>query len=121
MFPINQCQKIKIAQGFIYLGPSNERQSVGYLELNPKTSLTLHTRPAVEKLTQVKGKCDMIVFDGGNKPVNVGGRIVLLNEEGKLVMKPDTLHIHSNPYDEKSLTYWDFDGDIREIIEAIRK
>ena len=56
MQPIEECQKIKLPQGAIYLGNSDEKRSVGYLELSPHTSLTLHNRPAIEKLTQVKNK-----------------------------------------------------------------
>lgn len=115
MFPIKKCEKIYLLQGVIYLGPSNENRSVGYLELNPHSSLTLHNRPAVEKLTQVKNKCTMIVF-WDKKP------LITLNEGNTLIIAPaNTWHIHVNPFNEISLTYWDFDGDIRNIIQNIRK
>jgi hypothetical protein len=115
MFDINKCQKVTLPQGAIYLGPSDEHKSVGYLELNPHTSLTLHNRPAIENLTQIKGKSNMVVYDSQD------GRTVSLKEGDTLSIQPaGTWHIHVNPYDEVSLTYWDFDGDIREIIDAIR-
>src|SRR3990167_1593102 len=110
MYSISECQKILLPQGAIYIGRSNKNQSVGYVELNPHTSLTLHNRPAVEKLTQVKNKCVMVIF--WEKPT-----LVTLNEKDSVTIKPkDTWHIHSNPFDKISLTYWDFDGDIRDII-----
>ena len=117
MHKIEKCQRIKIDQGFFYLGPSDKERSVGYLELNPKTSLTLHNRTTgIEKLTQVKGICSMIVYDSDK------GRIVKLGKEDELEIKPvGTWHIHCNPYNKISLTYWDFAGDIESIIEAIRK
>ena len=116
MFNINKCEKIRLPQGAIYLGPSDEKKSVGYLELNPHTSLTLHTRPAVEKLIQVNGKCNMLVYKKEQ------GETFILNERDTLVIEPaGTYHIHVNPYDKISLTYWDFDGDIRGIIKEIRK
>lgn len=114
MYDIAKCQKIVIPQGAIYLGPSNKEKSVGYLELKPHTSLTLHNRPAVEHLTQVKNKCEMVVF-WNKKPVTA------LNEGNRLVIKPaGTWHIHVNPYNQASLTYWSFDGDIRGIIKTIK-
>ncbi len=117
MYKIEKCQKVKVDQGFFYLGPSNKERSVGYLELNPKTSLTLHNRTTgIEKLTQVKEICSMIIYDLEE------GRIIKLNEKDELEIKPvGTWHIHCNPYDKISLTHWDFDGDIRNIIEAIRR
>ena len=117
MYDIKDCQKIKIDQGFFYLGPSDKEKSVGYLELMPKTSLVLHNRTAgIEKLTQINGSCSMIVYRLNED------KIVKLNEKDGLEIKPaGTWHIHCNPYDKISLTYWDFSGDIRSIIEAIRK
>jgi quercetin dioxygenase-like cupin family protein len=115
MFPIEKCQKISLSQGAIYLGPSNKKQSVGYLELNPHTSLALHNRPAIEKLTQVKGIFSMVIFDEEK------GKVVTMNEGDYLEIKPkNTWHIHVNPSNEVALQYWDFDGDITDIIENIR-
>ena len=117
MYDINKCQKIKIDQGFFYLGSSDKERSVGYLELNPKTSLALHNRPTgIEKLTQIKESCSMIIYDSDE------GRVVKLNAKDEIEIKPAGIwHIHCNPYDKISLTYWDFAGDIMNIIEAIRK
>ena len=115
MFDIAKCEKVTIEQGFLYLGPSNKQQSIGYLELNPKTSLPLHHRPATEKLTQVKGKSVMVIFD------SLQGKTVLLDVGNTVTMEPNTWHIHANPFAETSLTYWDFDGNITHIIASIRK
>ena len=115
MYDINKCQKINLPQGAIYLGPSDENKSVGYLELNPYTSLTLHNRPATEKLTQVKGMSNMVIFNDEKGETNV------LKVENTITINPTIWHIHANPYNETSLTYWDFEGDIREIINTIRK
>lgn len=115
MFDINKCQRITLPQGAIYLGPSDEKKSVGYLELNPHTSLSLHNRPATENLTQVKGRSNMVTYSQEN------GKTLLLNEGEKLTIDPHVWHIHANPYNEISLTYWDFDGDIKKIINNIRQ
>ncbi|MBU0707360.1 hypothetical protein KKG41_03235 [Patescibacteria group bacterium] len=117
MQDISKCQKVPIDQGAFYLGESTEEKSVGYLELKPNTSLMLHNRlGGIENLTQVKGSCAMIVFD---KPEGTNHK---LEEGDKLSIEPEGVwHIHVNPFDEQSLTYWHFEGDIRKIIESIRK
>ena len=117
MFDINKCQKIEIDQGAFYLGESDEEKSVGYLELKPHSSLILHNRwGGIENLTQVKGICVMVVF---NKKE---GTNHLLNEKDTLKIEPEGVwHIHANPTDKTSLSYWHFEGDITKIIENIRK
>lgn len=111
---LSACQKIIIDQGALYLGESNALTSIGYLELNPHTSLTLHNRPAKENLTQIKGKSVIVIFDEEK------GRTHLLSEGDMLSMLPNTWHIHTNPFNEPSLTQWYFEGDISDIINKIR-
>ena len=117
MYPIKKCQKIIIDQGAFYLGLSTKEKSVGYLELKPHSSLTLHNRwGGIENLTQVKGQCVMVVFD---KPK---GTNHLMKLGDKLTIKPEGVgHIHTNPFDKTNLTYWYFNGDIRKVIESIKK
>ncbi len=117
MYDIQKCQKVEIEQGAFYLGESTEEKSVGYLELKPNTSLTLHNRlGGIENLTQVKGSCVMVVFD---MPEGTNHK---LDEADKLKIEPEGVwHIHVNPFDKTSLTYWHFEGDIRNIIDAIKK
>jgi len=117
MYPIKKCQKVKTDQGAFYLGKSTKEKSVGYLELKPNSSLTLHNREGgIESLTQVKGKCVMVVFD------KLEGTNYLMKEEDKFTIKPKGVkHIHTNPFNKTCLTYWHFNGDIRKVIEAIKK
>jgi len=116
MQDINTCQKIRLPQGAIYLGESDKSRSVGYLELHPHTSLTLHNRPTEEVLTQVQGKTSIIEYDEkGNCAEQV-----LKKGEKHTIAPAGKYHIHVNPFKEKSITYWDFPGDITEIIESIR-
>jgi hypothetical protein len=116
MYDIKQCQKVVIGQGIFYLGESTEEKSVGYLELRPHTSLTIHNRVGgIENLTQVNGECVMIVFDtlnGTNHHLKKGDELKLIPEA--------VWHIHSNLFNDTSLTYWHFNGNIRKIIEEIR-
>ena len=117
MFDIKKCQKVEIPQGAFYLGESTKKRSVGYLELKPYTSLTLHNRlGGIENLTQVKGNCVMVIFD------ELEGTNHKLDKGDKLKIEPEGVwHIHANPFNKPSLTYWDFDGDITMIIEKIKK
>jgi hypothetical protein len=117
VFSIEECKKIEIPQGAMYLGESTEKRSVGYLELNPHSSLTLHNRiGGIENLIQVEGSCVMIVFS------NPSGVNYTLNEGDTLRIDPEGVwHIHCNPFEKKSLTYWYFEGDIRHVIDAIVK
>jgi len=117
MLPINHCQKVVSGKATFYFGPSTKEKSVGYLELQPQSSLALHNREGgIETVTQVKGQCVMIIFD---RPQ---GANHLLKTGDKLIIKPKGVrHIHTNPFDKTCLTYWHFDGDIRKVIEAIRK
>jgi hypothetical protein len=114
---IKLCDKFKIKQGAFYFGESNNKYSEGYIELHPYSSLEIHNRTTgIENLTQIKGKCIMIVFN------NLQGTNYLLKKGNKLQIKPKgTWHIHSNPFNKTSLTYWYFEGDIRKIIEHIKK
>ena len=117
MFDIGKCDKVRIEQGAFYLGESTRQKSVGYLELEPHKSLPIHNRlGGIENLTQVKNSCVMILFD---KPE---GTTYRLDEKDTLKIEPEGVwHIHANPYSKRSLTYWHFEGDIRKIIEDIRK
>lgn len=117
IYDINKCDKIKINQGAFYLGESTKEGSVGYIELNPHASLTMHNRiGGIENLLQVKGSCVMVIFD------KINGTNHRLDENDELRIEPEEVwHIHSNPFEEPSLTYWHFNGDIRNIIEGIRK
>ena len=115
-FDLKKCEKIATRQGAFYLGPSDRKRSVGYLKLNPHSSLEMHNRTAaVENLAQVKGRCCMVVFFPS------GTKTFELAAGDRLTIKPaGTWHIHANPFGKPSLTYWEADGDIRKIIEKIR-
>ena len=117
MQDIDTCQKLEIKQGAFYFGESTEKFSEGYLLLNPHSSLEIHNRiGGIENLTQIKGSCVMIVFDSAE------GSLHRLDIQDTLRLEPEGIwHIHSNPFDEDSLTHWYFDGDIRGIIENIKK
>ena len=110
LYPIEKCEVIDLPQGKIYLGHSDEKQSVGYLELNPGKALDKHNRPVDEKLVQIKGTSTM----------KFGEEEVILNKGDIIVIPANKFHVHANDSENVSITYWEFNGDIIEIINKIR-
>ena len=108
-------EKYNLSQGNIMIAFSDKNLSVGTLELNPNQELAKHNRPVLESLFQLKGKCMMKLFeeDGSIKEV-------VLNERESIDIPPLKFHIHSNPFEDNSITFWKASGDITEIIDNIR-
>ncbi len=100
-----------ILQGKIMIAFSDKTLSVGTLELKPKQELARHSRPVLESLFQIRGAC-AIKFDDGE---------VILKEGEAINIKSNRFHIHSNPFNEVSITFWKASGDITKIINSIRK
>ena len=109
-------ENYKLPQGSIMVAFSDENLSVGTLELNPKQELTKHNRPCLESLFQLEGTCTMKLFEDNGEI-----KEVMLNKGDSLDIPKEKFHIHSNPTDKKSITLWKASGDIRTIIENIRK
>lgn len=101
----------KIPQGKMTIVFSNKEVSVGTLELDPGQELSRHNRPVPESLFQLRGK-SVIRFDLQE---------IRLEEGDSVDIEPERFHIHSNPFDETSVTLWKFEGDITEIINKIRE
>lgn len=115
---LKKCEVYKIgSQGKIYVERSNKKISTGYLELFPGQRLKRHNRPVIEKLEQLRGTCVMRLFKNPGRKLE---REVVLEAGDKLLIPARKWHQHANRGRAKSLTYWRFDGDITNIIEAIR-
>ena len=95
---------------------SDENLSVGTLEINSGQELTKHNRPCLESLFQLEGTCIMKLFEDNGEITNV-----TLNKGDSIDIPKEKFHIHSNQSDKKSITLWKASGDIRTIIENIRK
>jgi len=112
---LEDCECYELDQGRIFIGPSNEKQSIGYLELNPNQQLTKHNRPVDEELIQIEGTSVVRIFRS-----NSIEEVILLS--GTTTKIPaNKYHIHCNRTNKKSLTFWRFNGDITKIIEEIKK
>lgn len=100
-----------------YIAYSSKKFSTGILILKPGTSFQKHNRPnAIENLTQISGKCLMKIFGKNNHYTDYK-----LNPGEGIRVRKGRYHIHSNPYNEISITLWAAEGDIVEIINEIRR
>jgi len=108
-------EKCNIEQGNIMIAYSDKKLSVGTLTLNPKTQLAKHNRPVLESLHQIKGKCLMKLFDSEDKVEEIE-----LKEGESLDIEIGKFHMHTNPFEEESITLWKASGDITDIIDTIR-
>lgn len=96
---------------------SDEDFTTGVMYLPPGCELPKHNRPkAFENLKQISGKCKMTVFD------NEGGSFdKILSPGDTLRMEKGQYHIHANPFDEKSHTLFKAEGDITDIVKALKE
>lgn len=106
----------ELPQGKITISFCNKNLSVGLLELKPKQELAKHNRPVNEELVQIVGSSTIKLFDG-DKII----KEVVIKENEKFVIPANQYHIHANSSNKKSITLWQFEGNIVEIIEKIRK
>lgn len=102
-------------QGKVGISYAGEDFSTGYLELNPGAEFSKHNRPVLKQLMQIKGTATMIMFDGEES------KEVILNVGDKLDIPAEQYHIHANKGTESAITLWKANGDIMDIINAIRK
>lgn len=112
-FKYEECEIFKLPEGRIFIGPSNEDISFGYLELDSNQKLSKHNRPVDEELIQIEGETIITLFEDDNP------KEIILKKGDYIKIPAKTFHIHENRSSSKSLTLWKFEGDIREIINNI--
>lgn len=106
---------LKFKKGKIVIAKTGRDFSTGLLHLHPDSSLEKHNRPVGEQLVQVFGACIMRLYDGENFEE------IELKEGDELFIVAKQFHMHTNPFDQDSITAWRFDGDITEVIKGQRK
>lgn len=85
----------------------------------PGSELPKHNRPkAFENLKQIAGKCKITVFDLENENESYEK---VLDPEDEIRMEKGQYHIHANSFDEKSFTLFKAEGDITDIVQALRE
>ena len=106
----------ELPQGKITIIFYDKSLSVGLLELNPKEELAKHDRSVDEELIQIHGSSTIKLF---NEEEFL--KQIVLKENEKVSIPANQYRVHLNPTDKKSITLWQFKGDILEVIENIRK
>ncbi len=97
---------------------SDEKFTTGVMYIPPGVTLSKHNRPkAFENLMQVSGKCKMTVFDLDGD----GSFDKVLSHGDTIRMERGQYHIHANPFEEGSYTLFKAEGDITEIVAALRE
>ena len=112
-FKYEECEIFKLPEGRIFIGPSNEKISFGYLELNPNNKLNKHNRTVDEELIQIEGESIITLFNDNNS------KEIILKKGDYIKIPANQFHIHENRSSTKSLTLWKFEGDIQDIIDNI--
>ena len=106
----------EIDEGKIVIAYSDENISFGYLEVNPKMEFKKHNRPCLECLYQIKGTATMVLFDENDNEEEI-----ILNEGEEMEIPLGKNHIHANRGSEICISMWKAKGDIREILDNIRR
>lgn len=100
-----------------YFSHSDETFTTGVMLIPPDSALPKHNRPlAYENLIQLSGKCKITVFDTQDH-----GTDHILSVDDSFRMEKGQYHIHANPFDEPSLTFFKAEGDITEIVKVLRE
>lgn len=105
----------QLPEGKIMISHCDQRYSVGLLELDAYQSLAKHNRPVAEELLQIVGTSTMKLFNKGQV------QEITLRKGERIVIPPNQYHIHANSASNRSITLWQFSGDIRTVIEDIRR
>jgi quercetin dioxygenase-like cupin family protein len=99
---------------------SDDKLTTGALILQPGAKLPKHNRPVgYENLTQLSGRSEMTVYDMTDEEKIE--KVVELQNGEVLRMQRGQWHIHANPYDEISITFFKLVGDITEIMKILRE
>ena len=103
-----------------YFTHTSDQFTTGVLELDPGGELPRHNRPnGVENLVQLSGSCVMKLFSNDSTPDPE--REVALKKNDFLEIPKGKFHIHTNPFEEQSLTFFKLVGDITEIMQTLTK
>lgn len=105
----------QIQEGELIICHSDKDSSCGFLKLNGNQELEKHNRPVDEELVQLSGKSTIKLFNDRDMTKEIE-----LTKGSKFTVPANQYHIHSNNNDIESITLWNFEGDIVNIIEKIR-
>ena len=112
---IDQCQRYKYPHGAVYIGPSDETVSCGFLELSPDRATNKITRPLPEHVKQISGTSEIEMFDENNRIT-----IKSLQAGDTFMIPTNVLHVHRNRGRETSINYWEYQGNAAALVEQMR-
>ena len=99
-----------------YFTHSNIEFTTGVMVIQPNKELPKHNRPlAVENLVQISGACKMKLFDD-----EINFKEIMMKPGEYLEIPKGQYHIHSNPFNQESVTLFKAEGDITKVMEIIR-
>ena len=99
---------------------SDSQLTTGLLIMQPGAALAKHNRPlGFENLLQISGKCKTTVYNVQNE--RKMEKEVEMSPNDLVQMAKGQWHIHANPFDKESVTFFKLVGDITEIMQTLRE
>ncbi len=108
--------RYRYPHGAVYLGPSSEMLSSGFLEIAPGQATPKMTRPLPEHIKQTSGSCEIEMFDEQNKIT-----IKKLNPGDTFVIPTNIIRVHRNRFSQPSLNYWEYQGNALKLIAQTKQ
>lgn len=112
---IESTTRYKYPHGAVYLGPVSETLSCGFLEISPGQATPKMTRPLPEHIKQIKGTCEIEMFDDQNRIT-----IKKLTPGDTFIIPTVIVRVHRNRSHEPSLNYWEYQGNALSLIDQIK-
>ena len=112
---INTTTRYKYPHGAVYLGPSNETLSSGFLEIGPGLATPKMTRPLPEHIKQIQGECEIEMFDSQDRI-----SIKKLTAGESFVIPTGIVRVHRNRFAAPSINYWEYQGNALTLVDQVR-
>lgn len=112
---LKDCKKYKFPHGAVFIGPSDETLSCGFLLLDPDSATPKMIRPLPEHIKQIKGSSEIEIFNEQNKI-----RIKQLKPGDKYFISTGVVRVHRNRTPKPSINYWEYQGNATALIDQIR-
>lgn len=99
-----------------FFSHSNSEFTTGVMVIAPNKELPKHNRPlAIENLIQISGQCVIKLFSDDVKFIEH-----ILTPQDYFQISQGAFHIHANPFNQESITFFRAQGDITEVMKNLR-
>jgi quercetin dioxygenase-like cupin family protein len=103
-----------------YFSHSDKNVTTGLLILQPGAKLPKHQRPvSYESSVQISGKSRVMILKSDSE-VDIE-RTVMLSPGEQIRLEKGHWHIHSNPFEEVSITLFKHIGDMTKAMQETRE